>query len=218
MRVLNWLTANPSAAASIVSAIIAASVAMLVFTITQFLTRRRDRTQFLMPKLEELYLLLNKVAEDNVKFFRLIYLAIEGDEEAIREISTTEELDLYGDRTAKRIILHIRLYFPRLARMHQMLFHQQRQLNGLIFQLHGDTPPDFKAVMIACGLISHFLRLLEGEIIANRDYLLHDHLFPKRYRPATEEEIAAVPPRPEGPVMSPRHRPQRREPKGGPAR
>ena len=90
MKFLNWLSGNPSAAASV----IAASVALLVFTFGQFLTGRRDRTQFLMPKLEELYLLLNNVAEDNVKLFRLIYLALDGDHEAIREISTMEEVEL----------------------------------------------------------------------------------------------------------------------------
>lgn len=80
MQVLNWFSGNPSAAASIVSAIIAASVAILVFTFTQYLTRRRDRTQFLTPKLEDLYLLLNQVSENNVKFFRLVYLALPAEE------------------------------------------------------------------------------------------------------------------------------------------
>lgn len=203
MKFLEWISGNQAVVASIVSAVIAASVAILVFAVTQFLTRRRDRVQFLTPKLEELYLLLNQVSEDNVKFFRLVYLVLEGDADARQELSAVDELGLYGSRTAQKIILYIRLYFPRLSRIHQLLFAAQRELNGLIWQLHTEKPPDLAKVVDASGRVGHFLRLMEQEIITNRDYLLSDHILPKRYRKTSQDAIEAEIPPPNVPIMSP---------------
>jgi len=58
-QIADWVSANPSAAASIGSAVIAASVALAVFAITQMIARKREATQLLLPKLEQLYVLLN---------------------------------------------------------------------------------------------------------------------------------------------------------------
>lgn len=200
---LQWTTDNPSALASLISAIIAASVALLLFTLGQFLTRKQQRVQFLTPKLEELYLLLNEISEHNVKFFRLSYLCLEGDTEARRQLNEEDDLEIYGHRTAKRIIMYIRLYFPKLASIHQRLFAAQRELNGLMFLMPTANPPEISDVMAASGMIGHFIRLMEQEIIRNRDHLLSDHIFPKRYLRTTPEQLEAVVPLPEGPIMRP---------------
>jgi hypothetical protein len=201
-NILNWITRNPSAVAPLASAVIAASVALLVFAITQFLTHKRERTQFLTPKLEELYLLLNKVAEDNTRFFKLIYLSLEGSPDARHEIGSIDDLDLYGHSTAKRMIMYIRLYFPRLSRIHQLLFAAQRDLNQFVFQLHSETPPDLVNVVNASGRVGHFLRLMEEEIISNRDHLLGDYFIPRLYRDTTQDAIKAEIPPPDGPIMN----------------
>jgi hypothetical protein len=198
---MRTLSGNPSALASLISAIIAASVALVVFTITQLLTRRRERTQFLAPKLEELYLLINKVAEDNARFFKLIYLTLQGVPSARQQMAAIDDLELYGAVTAKKIIMYIRLYFLPLARIHQMLFNAQHKLNALMFELHSDKPPDLQAVKNASGQVGHFLRLMEEEIIDNRDHLLEDHFFPRRYRYTTRAAIESPEPHPEGPIM-----------------
>src|SRR5437868_1033691 len=104
MKVLDWISGNPSAAASVLSAIIAASVAILVFT---------------------------------------------------------------------------------------------------VWQLHTETPPDLADVVDASGRVGHFLRLMEQEIITNRDYLLSDHILPKRYKKTSQTAIEAEIPPPDGPIMSP---------------
>jgi len=201
-EILNWITANPSAVVSLVSAVIAASVALFVFAVTQFLTHKRERTQFLTPKLEELYLLLNEIAENNVTFFKLIYRCLEGDAHARQEMEGMDDLHVYGHRTAKQIIMYIRLYFPRLSRIHQLLFAAQRDLNQLIFYLHSETPPKLSDVVTASGRVGHFLRLMEDEIIRNRDHLLSDHILSKRYRKTTQAAIEAEIPPPGGPIMS----------------
>lgn len=112
-----------------------------------------------------------------------------------------DEFEVYGHGTAKHIIMYIRLYLPRLTRIHQLLFAAQHDLNQLIFQLNSKTPPGFAAVESASGRVGHFLRLIEEEIIRNRDHLLGDHLLPKRYRRTTQEEIDGESPAPGGPVM-----------------
>ena len=201
-KLLDLIGRNPSAFLSLISAVIAASAALLVFAVTQFLTHKRERVQFLTPKLEELYLLLNKVAEDNTRFFKLAYLSLEGNADARSAIASMDDIELYGHATAKRIIMYIRLYFPRLSRVHQLLFAAQRELNELLFQLHSKTPPDLADVVNASGQVAHFLRLMEEEIIRNRDHLLGDHFLPKRYTETTQDAIKAVVPPPKGPIMN----------------
>jgi hypothetical protein len=199
---LNWISNNPSAFASLVSAVIAASVALAVFSLSQFITKKRERTQFLTPKLEELYLLLNQVSEDNARFFKLIYQCLIGETNAKQEIEAIDDLEIYGHRTAKRIIMYIRLYFPRLSKIHQKLFAAQRELNQYIFQVHTDKPPDLSDVVQASGKVGHFIRLMEEEIIRNRDYLLCDYYFFKNYKITTKDEIETEIPHPDGPTMN----------------
>jgi hypothetical protein len=156
----------------------------------------------LTTKLEELYLLLNKVAEDNTRFFKLSYLSAEGNAHARQEIGSTDELDLYGHRIAKRIIMYIRLYFPRLSGIHQLLFAAQRDLNQLIFQIHSTTPPRPADIVSASGRVGHFLRLMEEEIIRNRDHLLGDRFLPKRYKKTMPDAIKGEIPPPNGPIIN----------------
>jgi hypothetical protein len=199
---MDWISKEPAAFASLSSAVIAASVALIVFAITQYLTGKRDRTRFLMPKLEELYLLLNSVSEDNANFFKIIYLCLEGNQSARQKLNSMNELDLYGHKTAKRIIMYIRLYFPWLSQIHQLLFAAQRDLNDLVFEMHSNEPPDFETIQHASGRVGHFLRLMEQEIIRNRDHLLGDHVLPKRYAHTSQNDIGAESLPPNGPVMS----------------
>ena len=199
---MDWISKNHSALASLVSAVIAASVALTVFAISQYLTGKRDRIRFLTPKLEELYLLLNSVSEDNVQLFKMIYLCLEGDRNARQEFSSVSDLDLYGHKTAKRIIMYTRLYFPKLSQIHQLLFASQRDLNELVFRLHTKEPPELQAVQRASGRVAHYIRLMEQEIIRNRDYLLGDYVLPRRYAHTSKVDIETEIPPPDGPVMT----------------
>jgi hypothetical protein len=73
---------NPSAGAALVSACIAAVVSILVLVLNQAYTRRQHRVQLLQPKLEDLYLLVNEVAERNARVFKLLAGAVAGDLES----------------------------------------------------------------------------------------------------------------------------------------
>lgn len=183
------------------SAIIAASVALTVFALTQLLGRKRERGQFLTPKLEALYGLVNEVAAWNASMCRLAYMVTDGDQESRKKLLEMDDLELYGHRHAKSIIMYIRLYFPQLSRIHQRLFRAQAELNRAIFELHSDKPPKMEELIKAGGMVGHFLRLMEAEIVNNRDALIRDRFFPKRFKPSTDAEIDAVMPPPEGPVF-----------------
>jgi hypothetical protein len=198
----NWLKTNPGATASLASALVAASVALIVFALTQFIVRRREQTRLLTSKLEELYLVLNQVAEDNAKFCKLVLLSVSGDKGAMQQTIATDDSEIYGHRSAQRIIMYIRLYFPQLSRIHQLLFSAQSRLNILIFALHTQAPPSFEEVLAAGGYVGHFIRLMEQEIISNRDALLKDGYL-RRYKYTTQQQIDAEIPPPPDPVFAP---------------
>jgi hypothetical protein len=197
-----WFAANPSAFASLTSAVIAASVALFVFAITQFVTHKRARTQFLAPKLEELYLLLNELSEQNAEQSKVLYLCAALDEEAKKQLYAMNDLDLYGLRRAKKIVMYIRLYFPRLSRIHQHLFAAEREFNNLKFEMFSEAAPTLEELIDAGGWVAHFLRLMEQEIIKNRDYLLWDKFFPKRYSETTAKEMEEMVGPPPGPMWA----------------
>lgn len=196
--IIDWVTSNPSAAASLGSALIAASVALVVFAITQMIARRRDATQLLLPKLEQLYLLLNELSEHNARMFKLYHLAMEGDIEAQKTLNGLDDLTHYGLDRGKKIVMYVRLYFPVLARIHQMLFAAERELNVLRYKVRSDDPPHVEDLLMAGGKVGHFLRLMEQEITDNRDVLLKANWFPTRYRAVTQKQIDNPVPRPEG--------------------
>lgn len=200
-KIADWIAANPSPAASIASAVIAGSVAFVVFAFTQMIARRRDTTQLLLPKLEQLYLLLNELSEHNARIFKLYHLAIEGDSAAQEKLNEMDDLQHYGLDRGKKIVMYIRLYFPRLTRIHVMLFAAERERNTLYYEIRSNDPPSMEDLVQAAGQVGHFLRLMEKEIIDNRDVLLKANWCLTRYRPANQVEIDNPIPRPEGSYM-----------------
>jgi hypothetical protein len=200
--VLTWLKENPSVTGALLSAVVAAAVALIVFAFTQFLTSKRNRGLLLIPKLEELYLLVNKEAAENAFICTAAFRAVDGDEDAQEKIRTMDDLDLYGHRRAKEIIMYIRLYFPRLAQIHQSLFAAKRVLNDRLFEVSIGETPTMPDMIEAAGLVSHFVKLMEAEIVNNRDALIGDKLWPKRYRESTHEELEAVAPAPDVPMWT----------------
>jgi hypothetical protein len=199
---LEWLKNNPVTTGTLASAIIAAAVALIVFAVSQLLTAKRNRALLLVPKLEELYLLVNRVASENAAICTIAFQAVDGDDAAQVKIQKMDHLDLYGHRTAKEIIMYVRLYFPRLGRIHQLMFAAQRSLNNRLFEISTGKLPGMPDMLEAAGLVSHFVKLIEAEIVDNRDALIRDRLWPRRYRETNQEELDAVVPPPDVPMWS----------------
>jgi hypothetical protein len=204
MELFEPLLQNPSTVASLLSALIGASVAILVLMLNQVFSKRQQRVQFLQPKLEELYLMLNEVAERNTRLFKLLVAIVEGDLEAKKHLDELDDLDVYGHPHAKRMVMLVRLYFPRLSRIHQYLFAAERELNHRIWKLSMGDEVSLEEIMEASGRVGHMLRMMEQEMVTNQGLLLKSQFFRWRYRSVSETEISNVPPPPEGPLLSPR--------------
>lgn len=201
-ELLFWITENQGIAGTIISAVIAAAVALIVFALTQIFTQKREQIRFLTPKLEELYLHLNGVASDNASLFKLTINCVEGNQAACKQLASIDELTLYGHSRAKEIIMLIRLYFPQLSKIHQHLFSAQRELNNKMWALLNAEPPSSDEIIFASGLVGHFNKLMEAELIKNRDALIGDYFFFKRFKGSTDEEISSVQPPPHDSIMS----------------
>ncbi|MCR4268434.1 hypothetical protein [Nitratireductor sp. ZSWI3] len=193
---------NVSATASLISALIAAAVAFIVLALNQSFSRRQQRIQFLQPKLEELYLLMNEVAERNTRLFKLLVASTHGDLGAKQELDSLDELAAYGHLTAKKMVMLVRLYFPKLSRIHQHLFAAERQLSQHMWELSTGDIPSLETLIEASGNVGHMLRLMEQEMVNNQGILLGASSLLRRYRSVTKEEIEGVPPPPDGPPLA----------------
>jgi hypothetical protein len=200
---------NPAILTALTSALIAAAVAVFVLAVSQYLIFKKGRTDFLTPKLEELYLLLNEVSEHNVTQFTLHFNALNGDTAARKQLADMDDLDIYGQRRAKKIIMYVRLYFPTLSRAHQRVFTAERQLNTLRHGIVALVKSDPKALIADSGEVGRCLMLMEQELIENRDLLLRANVFPRFYRSASAAQIAASRPPLPGDPFAPSPEPTR---------
>lgn len=198
---LDTIASTPPVVATLASALISASVAIVVLAASQYLARKSANMQFYAPKLQEVYLLLNDLAEHNSRLFKEFALALNGDAEARGRINALDEIDLYGHGRAKKMIMLVRLYFPRLARIHMALFTAERALNEVRFQAGTARPPDKQKLVEASGEVAKFVMLMEQEMVRNRDLLLGQQLLVRRYRETTQGEIKALRPPPDVPMF-----------------
>lgn len=199
---LRAIAEDSSATSSLISALIAAAVAVVIVVINAIIARRQQRLQFLQPKLEELYLLLNEVAERNTRLFKLLAAIVEGDIEAKKYLDELDDLEVYGHPIAKKMIMLVRLYFPKLARTHQYLFSAERELSQKVWSLSMGEPITMEELMDASGRVGHMLRMMEQEMVGNQRTLLKATTFPRFYRQTSEDEVLDVPPPPPGPPLS----------------
>ncbi|WP_124254561.1 hypothetical protein [Cereibacter sphaeroides] len=198
---------NLSAVASLVSAMLAAAVAVLVLVLNQAYARRQQRVQFLQPKLEELYLLLNDVTERNVRIFKLLAGTVAGDLASKSKLNQMDDLNAYGLLTAKKMIMLVRLYFPELTRIHQLLFAAERELSQKIWSLSVGEPVSLEEILDASGRVGHMSSLMEKEMVVNQGRLLKASFLPAWYRRSSQREVQNVPPPPAGPPMTFKHGP-----------
>lgn len=187
---LNAYVGNPAIMPALTSALIAAAVAVFVLAVSQYLIFKKGRTDFLTPKLEQLYLLINEVSEHNVTQFRLHFDVLNGNAVARQKLAEMDDLDVYGQRRAKKIIMYVRLYFPKLSGAHQRVFSAERQLSILKHGIAALAAPDLDAFIAASGEVGHCLKLMEQELIDNRDLLLRANVLPRLYRSPSAAEIA----------------------------
>lgn len=149
--------------------------------LTQWILGRRARTELLTNKLEELYLALNEVSAHSVKRV----------EEAIPLITATpftkpnisgSSVTRHGLDLHKKIIMLVRLYFPKLSEAHQEVFRCNSEVNALIYEAEVGPPLSEENLIASSGACRDACVAMEEELIKNRRVLVKDHLFPVRYK------------------------------------
>ena len=179
--VLDWLAAAPQGAIALITATLAATVALLVVVLTQWILGRRARTDLLTKKLEELYLTLNDVSAHSVKRVEEalpLAMASPFNKPKISGGSVERQgLDLH-----KKIVMLVRLYFPKLSRAHQMVFRCNRKINMLIYEAETGPPLSEDELLALSGEYRDAVVGMEDELIRNRKILVKDYLFPVLYR------------------------------------
>lgn len=188
-EISSCISSNPAAFASLLSAIISASVAFTVAVIAQYLGKKKDRTQFLSTKFEELYLLLNEIAESNTRIYKLTDSAMRGSPQSKKELIALSDSELYGHVRAKKIVMYVRVYFPKLTKIHVKLFSTEQMLNGLLYALATDLPIKGEDLIRSHLKVGRLLMLMESEMINNRAYLTKDFYFFGRYKNTTDDEL-----------------------------
>lgn len=180
---VSWLTAAPQGAIAILTAALAALVALLVAVLTQWVLGRRARTELLTKKLEELYLVLNEISAHNLRRVEEalpLAIATPFNKPKITGGSVERQgLDLH-----KKIIMLVRLYFPKLAKAHQTVFRCNSEVNDLIYTAETGPPLSDARLLALSGAYRDAFVAMEEEIISNRRVLVNDHVLPVRYKRA----------------------------------
>jgi hypothetical protein len=178
---INTLKDLPTAVTSLSTAFISAAVALIVVVLSQWALSRRNRKDFLTNKLEELYLLVNEIGEHNVERFELLVKLSNG-KRKFDDTNSEETVRIYGLDINKKIVMLIRLYFPKLALTHQKTFQANRNINQLIFNLNNGDKTDSAEIDNVLSEFINLLKQFEDEIIQNKDILIKSSILPQIYK------------------------------------
>jgi hypothetical protein len=117
----------------VIPALISASVALLIFALTQWILHRREQTKLLLGKLEELYLLVLQFGELNGRRFERLLDHVRNDRQpADPEDDTISFSEWFGVNLGQKLELYVDFYFPRLRDDLERLYAANREMNGLL--------------------------------------------------------------------------------------
>jgi hypothetical protein len=162
-------------------ALISAAVALVVAVLTQLATSRRARRELLTKKLEELFLLVNDAITDlwgSFKEVQQVFLNPEHLESESVFLQQTRNLELQ-----KKMLMYVRLHFPRLSDSFVVVSDAQDRLNNLITGLYsGDSPPKSEDFDSAIGHYGRCIASFAEEMIINKDLLIGSSSWKRRYK------------------------------------
>jgi len=184
---LMWLKNNPAGVTTLSAALISAAVAIIVLVISQWVSARRNRKEFLTKKLEELYLLINQIGEHNVERFELL-VKLANKKSKFDNTNAAESIKAYGLDVNKKIVMLIRLYFPNLSQSHQRIFKANREINKIIFNLSSGGETNDTEVNNAITEFTSQLGAFEEEIIQNINILIKSNVFSRHYKKITQPD------------------------------
>jgi len=88
----------------------------------------------------------------------------------------------YGLDINKKIVMLIRLYFPKVSTTHQKFFAANREINKLLFALNNGETVEENIIQTTYETYLHLLRVLEEEVIHNKNVLIKANLLPRIYK------------------------------------
>jgi hypothetical protein len=176
-----WFSSAPQGAIAILTAALAAAIAVLVAVLTQWILGRRARTELLTKKLEELYLALNEVSAHNVKRVNEA-LPLASATPFSKPKITGETVEHLGLDLHKKIVMLVRLYFPRLSKAHQVVFQRNSKVNMHIYEAETGPSLSIEQLLTLSGAYRDAVVAMEEELILNRRALVKDYLIPVHYK------------------------------------
>jgi hypothetical protein len=181
MKLIEWITQSPPAVLTLTVAFVSASVAFLTAIITQVILSRRAKRELLIKKLEELYLVLNEAASHCVnRYVEVRKCHYEP------ELATSDDFYLHfmhGLDVQKKIIMYVRLYFPRLSLVYEDIAKAQNQMQELEKGVMSGTNPTAEEVEEVFKKYGKCLAVMEAMIVSNRALLTGSFWVLRRYRP-----------------------------------
>jgi hypothetical protein len=179
-KLIDWITQNPPAVIALTAAFISAAVALFVAIISQWALSRRARRELLTKKLEELYLVLNDAASDCVNRYKEIHKCFHEPEYMVTDEFYKQQI--YNLDVQKKLVMYVKLYFPRLGQTYASIFVAQSRLNDLVNKLMSDAPPKMEELDEAFSQYGKCLGVMEDEIVSNKPLLTGSSRLFNRYR------------------------------------
>jgi hypothetical protein len=173
------------------TALISAAVALIVAVVSQWALSRRARRELLTKKLEELYLVLNDAASDCGNRYAEVHKCFREPEHMASESFYSHQA--YSRDLQAKMVMYVKLYFPRLSQTYYDIFVAHGRLSELIQNLMSDTPPKIEEFGEAVTNYAKCLGVMEDEIVSNKPLLVGSPRLFHRYR--TPSNVADKPPR-----------------------
>ena len=157
-----------------IAALISASVALLVFTLTQWITARRERTKLLLSKLEELYSLVVEYDRRNLARAEILSsLYATGKFKTEGESKDLSHMEWRAKDLNSKLRMYSSFYFPVLDADVQRLFTGNEAMATIVRRRRSSVLTD-REIMAAVEPISELVGLLRERIIAERLVLTRD--------------------------------------------
>lgn len=150
-----------------VSALISATVAFVILTLSQWVIHRRERTRLLLGKLEELYLLLLELAERNGRRFDQLSPMIDQAGSLPNPLSFDE---LLSADLLEQVQLLVRFYFPALGFDLDELYKANGESVQILVAAPSDRPAPAEVTAIAMRFADRNA-LIRNRIISERQLL-----------------------------------------------
>ncbi len=180
-ELINWIKAAPPNAIPVVTALLAAIVALVVMILTQWVLGRRARTDLLTKKLEELYVLVLKWLDDAAATKTTVDRLLES-QPLSQEARATILSHVNQPRADRRASMYINMYFQRLNRFDEDVFRANQHFTKVVRQFgEGEktTNVDIQRAYLKLWLL---LQPLRDEILKNHAYLTRSRLFRPSYK------------------------------------